>query len=182
LTFATIQEAQAASRHDAFLDDGTITYKDLAHGTFEIVTRDGRVIVADDPGETIVVDPTGSVTRIPNTSSRMAELQLAQQGVHATLSLGQEGGAPGSSGNPISDQAPRDFQLAPQPINNVVVPGGINNENNTSLFKKEGFIFVPVCAENSDSNVLVMQPTDHGMRHDASDPLNRAGDWRIFVQ
>ena len=50
----------------------------------------------------------------------------------------------GSSGNPISDQAPRDFQLAPQPINNVVVPGGINNENNTSLFKKEGsFIFVP---------------------------------------
>ena len=41
---------------------------------------------------------------------------------------------------------------------------------------------IPVCAENSDSNVLVMQSTDHGMRHDASDPLNRAGDWRIFVQ
>ena len=39
-----------------------------------------------------------------------------------------------------------------------------------------------VCAEKSDSNVLVMQSTDHGMRHDASDPLNRAGDWRIFVQ
>ena len=33
-----------------------------------------------------------------------------------------------------------------------------------------------------DSNVLVMQPTDNGMRHDASDPLNRAGDWRILVQ
>jgi hypothetical protein len=58
LTFAAIKESEAASRHDAFLDDGTITYKDLAHGTFEIVTRDGRVIVADDPGETIVVGPS----------------------------------------------------------------------------------------------------------------------------
>ena len=93
LTFAAIKESQAASRHDAFLDDGTITYKDLAHGTFEIVTRDGRVIVADDPGETIVVDPTGSVARIPNSSSRMAELQQAQQTALATLSLGQQGAA-----------------------------------------------------------------------------------------
>jgi hypothetical protein len=57
LTFSVIDEIQAASRSDAFLDDGTITYKDLPHGTFEITTRDGRVIVADDPGETIVVDP-----------------------------------------------------------------------------------------------------------------------------
>jgi hypothetical protein len=114
LTFAAIKEARAASRSDAFLDDGIITYKDLAHGTFEITTRDGRVIVADDPGETIVVDPTGSVTRIPNTSSRMAELQQAQQSALATLSHGQQGsGPPGSSGNPISDQAPLDFQLAP---------------------------------------------------------------------
>jgi hypothetical protein len=80
LTFSVIDEIQAASRSDAFLDDGTITYKDLPHGTFEITTRDGRVIVADDPGETIVVDPAGSVTRIPNSSSRMAELQQAQAG------------------------------------------------------------------------------------------------------
>ena len=95
LTFAAIKESEAASRHDAFLDDGTITYKDLAHGTFEIVTRDGRVIVADDPGETIVVDPTGSVARLPNSASRMAELQQAQQAALATLSLGQQGAAPG---------------------------------------------------------------------------------------
>ncbi len=32
-----------------------------------------------------------------------------------------------------------------------------------------------VCAENSDSDVLVMQTVDHGMGHDASDPLNWAG-------
>src|SRR5262245_44188621 len=97
LTFAAIKESEAASSQDAFLDDGTITYKDLPHGTFEITTRDGRVIIADDPGETIVVDPTGSVARIPNSSSRMAELQQAQQTALATLSLGQQGAAPGGS-------------------------------------------------------------------------------------
>jgi hypothetical protein len=40
----------------------------------------------------------------------------------------------------------------------------------------------PVCAENSDSNVLVMQPTDHGVRHDSSDPLNGPRDRWILVQ
>ena len=112
LTFAAIEESQAASRHDAFLDDGTITYKDLPHGTFEIVTRDGRVIMSDDPGETIVVDPTGAVTRIPNSSSRMAELQQAQHNAFATLSLGQEGGAAGGSGSPQFD-----IPVQLQPIN-----------------------------------------------------------------
>ena len=103
LTFAAIKESEAASGHDAFLDDGTITYKDLAHGTFEIMTRDGRVIVADDPGETIVVDPTGSVARPPNSASRMAELQQAQQAALATLSLGQQGAASGGSSTPQFD-------------------------------------------------------------------------------
>jgi hypothetical protein len=39
-----------------------------------------------------------------------------------------------------------------------------------------------VCTENLDSDVLVMKSTDQGMRHDASDPLNRARDRRIFGQ
>src|SRR5262249_40223978 len=81
---------------------------------FEITTRDGRVIVADDPGETVVVDPAGSVTRIPNSSSRMAELQQDQQNALSTLSLGlgQQGAAPGGSSTPTFN-AP--LQL--QPIN-----------------------------------------------------------------
>ena len=138
LTFSAIHETEAASRQEALLDDGIIA----RYGTFEITTRDGRVVLADDPGETIVIDPTGSVARIPNTSSRMAELQQAQQNAMATLSLGQQGGGPpGSSGNPFGDQAPQIFQLAPQPINNTVGPGGIGNDN-TNLFK-ENFIFVP---------------------------------------
>ena len=129
LTFAAIEESQAASRSDAFLDDGTITYKDLAHGTFEITTRDGRVVVADDPGETIVVDPTGSVTRIPNSSSRMADLQQAQQSALATLSLGQQGAAPGGSSTETFEIP---AQLQPinfsQPQNNFSQP-----QNNDSL-------------------------------------------------
>src|SRR5262249_15190298 len=114
LPFSTLLELQAASRSDAFLDDGTITYKDSPHGTFEITTRDGRVIVADDPGETIVVDPAGSVTRIPNSSSRMAELQGHQQNALATLALGlgQQGAAPGGSSTPTFD-----IPLQLQPIN-----------------------------------------------------------------
>jgi hypothetical protein len=40
----------------------------------------------------------------------------------------------------------------------------------------------PVRAENLDPGVLVVQSANQGMRHDASDPLNRARDWRILVQ
>src|SRR6476646_729705 len=68
--------------------------------------------MADDPGETIVVDPTGSVTRIPNSSSRMAELQQAQHSALATFSLGQEGGAAGGSSSPGFD-----IPVQLQPIN-----------------------------------------------------------------
>src|SRR5262249_41870383 len=105
----------------------TITYKDSPHGTFEITTRDGRVIVADDPGETVVVDPAGSVTRLPNSSSRMAELQGAQQAALATLSLGlgQQGAAPGGSStatfnapwnwHPINFSAPHNEPQGPLP-------------------------------------------------------------------
>src|SRR6516164_9495100 len=39
-----------------------------------------------------------------------------------------------------------------------------------------------VCTENLDSHVLVMQSTENSMRPDATDPLNRAREWRIFVQ
>src|SRR5262249_60667910 len=38
----------------------------------------------------------------------------------------------------------------------------------------------PVCAENSGSDVLVMQTADQGMRHDRSDPLNRAREGRVI--
>jgi hypothetical protein len=40
----------------------------------------------------------------------------------------------------------------------------------------------PVRAENLDPDVLVMQPANQGVRHDASDLLNRARDRSILVQ
>ena len=40
----------------------------------------------------------------------------------------------------------------------------------------------PVCAENLDSDVLVMQPANQGIRHNASDPLNWARDRCILGQ
>src|SRR5262249_856902 len=39
-----------------------------------------------------------------------------------------------------------------------------------------------VCTENLDSDALMMQPADQGIRHDASNPLNWARDWRILSQ
>jgi tripartite-type tricarboxylate transporter receptor subunit TctC len=41
---------------------------------------------------------------------------------------------------------------------------------------------IAVRAENLNPDVLVMQPANQDMRHDASDPLNRARDRRILVQ
>ena len=40
----------------------------------------------------------------------------------------------------------------------------------------------PVCAENSDSSILMMQPADHDLRNDASNPLNGATGRCILVQ
>jgi len=39
-----------------------------------------------------------------------------------------------------------------------------------------------VRAENLNPDVLVMQPANQGVRHDASDLLNRARERRILVQ
>ena len=77
------------------------------------------MVVADDPGETVVVDPAGTVTRMPNSSSRMADLQSAQQAALGTLSLGQQGAAPGGSSTQTFETP---LQLQPinfiQPQNN----------------------------------------------------------------
>jgi hypothetical protein len=40
----------------------------------------------------------------------------------------------------------------------------------------------PVCTENLNPDVVVMKSAKDGVRFDASGPLNRARDRRIFVQ
>ena len=178
LTFAAIKESEAASRHDAFLDDGTITYKDLAHGTFEIVTRDGRVIMADDPGETIVVDPTGSVARLPNSASRMAELQQAQQTALATFSLGQQGAAPGGSS---TQQFDIPVQLHPinfaPPSFNGPTPEAVTTTHLTAV--SPGVIEVPELKQPPVVTIVtpVLAP-DAGM-HAAIEAINTTGSTHV---
>ena len=54
-----------------------IEFKDLPHGTYRDFTPKlasrGAPSGMDNPGETIQIDPAGTVTRIPLTSSQVAE-------------------------------------------------------------------------------------------------------------
>src|SRR5580698_7228908 len=79
-TFALVRELKADSADIAFLDNGTVDYKDLKHGVFEIVTKGDhpQVIIVDDPTQTIVLRPRGSggvsIQEIANTPTEMARL------------------------------------------------------------------------------------------------------------
>ena len=114
LTFSILKEVQAADPNVSFLDDGSITYKDLEHGVFELVTKEAipRHIFVEDPGETIVLSARGStisVNQVTNTATRMGELQAAQQDVLANFARGL--GPNGSSTPPFANP------LTLQPIN-----------------------------------------------------------------
>ena len=113
LAFSLLRDARDAQAFST--DDDTITLKDSEYGTFEIVTKSGTVIVADDPGLTYLVDEDGSVARIPNSSARMEELQLAQQAVLGTYSRGVQG--PSGSNSPLDFQETPDSALPLIPIN-----------------------------------------------------------------
>ena len=108
LTFALGKQAEAADPDVTILDDGNITYKDLAHGAFELVTKEviPRYLLVDDPGQTIVLRSQGSsvsVSQSTNSAARMAELQAAQQEALATYEKGL--GSTGSSTPPALETA-----------------------------------------------------------------------------
>ena len=76
LTFSIMREVRAADPNVTFLDDGSITYKDLEHGAFELVTKEAipRHIIVEDPGETVVLRPQGSavsVNQVTNSAARI---------------------------------------------------------------------------------------------------------------
>jgi hypothetical protein len=84
LTFSMMKDAYAADPSVTFLDDDNITYKDLEHGVFELITKEAipRHIIVEDPGETVVIFRRGSsfsVNEVANSASRMEELHAAQQ-------------------------------------------------------------------------------------------------------
>jgi VCBS repeat-containing protein len=137
LTFAILPEAQAADSNVTLLDDDSITYKDLPHGAFELVTKEAipRHIIVEDPGETVVLSARGSsVSVIANTPARMEELHAAQQDVLANYA--RELGHAGSSSLPLfeavpglepinfiqSDDAPEQGSLPPLPSSGIIVP------------------------------------------------------------
>src|SRR5262245_23664388 len=93
LTFASMSDVQAADPNAAFLDDDSITYKDLEHGSFELWTKEAtpRHIIVDDPGKTVELTQRGSsvsVSQFTNSADRMEELQAAQQAVLANFAKG----------------------------------------------------------------------------------------------
>ena len=103
LIFSALNEVQAADPNATFLDDDSITYKDFAHGKFELVTKEAipRHIMVEDPGQTVVLSKTGSsvsVNQVTNSPARMEELQAAQQDVLANFAKGM--GQAGSSTPP----------------------------------------------------------------------------------
>jgi VCBS repeat-containing protein len=115
LIFSMMKDAQAADPDITFLDDDSITYKDLAHGAFELVTKEAipRHIIVEDPGETIVLSRRGSsvsVTPVANSLTRMEELRAAQQDVLANLTKAL---GPNGSSSPLFDKS----LLPLQPIN-----------------------------------------------------------------
>jgi hypothetical protein len=94
LTLGLIHDLKAASADIGLLDDGTIDYRDLKHGVFEIRTKEAhpRIIVVDDPSVTIELRPRGSgsvgVEAATNTPAQMAQLQSAFQGAYSTFLQG----------------------------------------------------------------------------------------------
>jgi VCBS repeat-containing protein len=109
LTFSLVKEVQAADPNVTLLDDGSITYKDLEHGAFELVTKEviPRYYLVDDPGQTIILRSQGSsvsVSQSTNSAARMAELQAAQQEALATYEKGL--GSTGSSTPPPLERLP----------------------------------------------------------------------------
>ena len=118
LTFSLVKEVQAADPNVTLLDDGNITYKDLEHGAFELITKEviPRYFLVEDPGQTIALRPQGSsvsVSQSTNSAARMAELQAAQQEALATFEKGL--GSTGSSTPPALEQLPV------QPINFIQI-------------------------------------------------------------
>ena len=108
VTFSLMKEVRAADPNVTFLDDGNITYKDLEHGAFELVTKEviPRYFLVEDPGQTIVLRSQGSsvsVSQSTNSPARMAELQAAQQEALSTYEKGL--GSTGSSTPPDLDAA-----------------------------------------------------------------------------
>ena len=139
MTLAALRGARAAEPNVAILDDDRITYKDLDHGKFELVTKEAipRHIIVEDPGETVVVKKIGSsvnVSPVGNNANRMEELSKAQQDALANYEKGTD--ETGSSAPPFSDPG------LVQPIN--FIPSEDTVTTQAALAPVPVFVFAPL--------------------------------------
>jgi VCBS repeat-containing protein len=143
LTFSSVKDAHGADAGVTSLDEDSIDYKDMPHGSFELVTKEAipRYIIVEDPGQTVVLNKVGTtigVSQFTNSAARMDELQLAQQEVQANWAKGL--GHSGSGTTPFSDTLPV------QPINFIQPegPAGLNSLPVLPAVElKTEFIFIP---------------------------------------
>ncbi len=129
LMVSAFKEARAADPDATVFDQGTISYKDFEHGSFELVTKEAvpRHIIVDDPEQTVVLSKTGSsvsFAQTTNNATRMEELRDQQQEVLANYA--KEHG-PHGSGSPTGETA----EPTPEPIN-FVMPGGLVPQSSLS--------------------------------------------------
>ena len=146
LTIALIHELKAGSADFALLDDETITYKDLKHGVFVIVTKEAtpRVIVVDDPGVSFVLRSDGvavDVQSVVNSQAQMAQLQGVYDGVAATYARGiqdpfiqqfQQGANPSQHANAQPQSAPSSYGSSTSP-NQLNISPDLLQENSGSV-------------------------------------------------
>jgi hypothetical protein len=86
LTFVLMQDLRAAAPDLEFVLDDLISYKDMEHGTFQLIIKGAapRTINVDDPGVTVVVNPNADIQTVENTPEEMAALLAASQDAYAT--------------------------------------------------------------------------------------------------
>jgi len=84
LIFAAADRSEAGPSGASFPDDGNIQFKDLTNdfGVIELTTADGRTIVLDDPGETLLLRRVGSSiseSHVTNSVATMLSYAKDQQ-------------------------------------------------------------------------------------------------------
>ena len=129
LNFSVMKEVEAAEFSSQrpvsdLLDDDNIKPKDLQlSGVIELFLRDGRLFILDDPGQTIVISGSGSISVVTNSATQMAELHRFQQEALAAYALGTIAGPTSTGGSGSS--TPPSLLLSPQglqPINFIIRP------------------------------------------------------------
>ena len=147
LTLGLIKELKAGSADLSLLNDETITYKDLKHGVFVVVTKEAnpRVIVVDDPGVSVVLRPDGaavSVQSVANSPAQMALLQAAYNQVASTYSQGiqdpfiqqfQQGTNPSEHANAQPQSAPSSTGSSTPPNELNLSPQLLQENSNVQL-------------------------------------------------